>query len=384
MAITKFLESGTAATQGFEFWSSSGAGAGAAVTSDSQAVAGSVRSIKITTGASNTGAGCFAIGVLADAGRRFSMWMRFTGTPNPAIGGSDFISIVNSGGGTIVFQLGLTAAGKLVVMNDNHTILGTSSTTLVASTDYRISCAYTISSTTVNSITVYINGVSEIVVTNGTLQFTGGDEFDFFWSDNGHTAGINLVMFGAHFFIDDGTSGDCGAGGLRVTAKLPISNGTTNGMTGSGTPSGTGTGNARYVNERPLSTTNFVSVVAAGSAITEEDNIQSVSAGDVDLTGATIIDYTGWVYAKALLSETGKIIVNNVQTNISLVNANTLFTKIAGSSTYPAGTGTDIGVVTATTATTVSLYEAGIIVAYTPAVVAATNKGSTLSMLGVG
>ena len=59
---------------------------------------------------------------------------------------------------------------------------------------------------------------------------------------------------------------------------------------------------------------------------------------------------------------------------IKLNNANTMFTKIAGSSTYPAGTGTDIGIVTATTATTVSLYEAGIMVAYIPAV-ATTNAG---------
>lgn len=380
MAVTKFIESGTAATQGFEFWG----GTGGTVTSDAQAVAGSVRSIKIDTTGSNISSGAFRTGVLADAGRRFNFWMRYTGSPSPALNGSDFISVVNAGGGTIVFQIGLTSTNKLCVMSDNHTILGTGGTTLTTSTDYRISCAYTITSTTVNSITIYLNGVSEIVVTNGTLQFTGGDEFDFVWADNGHAAGANLVMYAAHFYIDDGTSGDCGAGGLRVTAKLPISNGTTNGMTGTGTPSGTGTGNARYVNERPLSTTNFVSVVAAGSAITEEDNIQTASAGDVDLTGATIIDYVGWVYAKALLSETGKIILNNTQTNISLVNANTLFTKIAASSTYPAGTGTDIGVVTATTATTVSLYEAGIILAYTPAVVAATNKGSTLSMLGVG
>ena len=91
----------------------------------------------------------------------------------------------------------------------------------------------------------------------------------------------------------------------------------------------------------------------------------------------------GWVRTKALIAETGSIIVNNVSTSISITTAIAMFLKMAGSTTYPAGTGTDIGEITSATATTVSLYECGIQFAYTPAA-ATTQKSSQLLMLGVG
>ncbi len=379
MAST-FIEPGTAATYDFGFWlngtSTTGTGA---ITSDSQAIFGGIRSIKLASGVSNGQCYCISPGsIMADAGRRFTLGIRYTGTISPSAGGADFISVANFGGGTLVFRIGINSSGKLVIMNDTGTALATGTTVLSTSTDYQISCAYTITSTTVNSITVYLNGTSEVVGTNVTLNFTGGDVLIFGIGVNGNTVGSNVVIFGAHFYVDDASSGHIGT--VRVTEKEPISNGTTNGMTGSGTPSGLGTGNARYVNERPVNTSNFVSVIGAGSAITEEYNIQTVSQGDVDITGATIVDYTGWVINKALIAETGKIIVNNVQTNISITTGTSIFTKIAGSSTYPAGTGTDIGMVTSTTVTTVTLYECGLVVAYIPA--SGTRRFRTL--LGVG
>lgn len=377
MATTKFIEAGTSATQGFEFWTTATSDLSGAISSDAQAIFGSVRSIKHAGGASPGSALVKKTGILADSGRRIMFGFRFTGTLN--VGGGvcgDFLNIWT--GSARVFGVGLNNSGNLVLIHQNGTtVYGTGSTVLVANTDYEICAVYTITDSTHNSITIYLNGVSEIAVTNVTLATTGTDLI-FLGLYAHQTLGANVTMYSAHIFIDDGSSGYPGA--IRVTAKRPISNGTTNGMTGSGTPSGTGTGNARYVNERPIATGNFVSVVAAGSAITEEYNIESVSAGDVNITGATIVDYTGWVYAKALLSETGKIVVNNVQTNISLVNANTMFPQIAASATYPAGTGTDIGMVTATTATTVSLYEAGVMVAY----IAASTTPRLRSLLGVG
>jgi hypothetical protein len=51
-----------------------------------------------------------------------------------------------------------------------------------------------------------------------------------------------------------------------------------------------------------------------------------------------------------------------------------MFKKIAGSSTYPAGTGTDIGLITTTLSTTVSLYECGVVVAFIPSVAPANGN----------
>lgn len=393
MAVTKFIESGSAATQGFEFWKAfSGTASTGALTSDAQSVLGSARSIKLSTGASADGFAAVSItGIMADAGRRFSIGVRFHGTPTPATNAADFINIVNSGGGVLVFMIALDASMKINIIRDDHTILATGSAVLAQDTDYRIACAYTITSTTVNVITVKVfdssnNLLDTITVTNGTLQFTGGDALDFALRDNGFNAGANFIVYGAHFYVDDGTSGD--PGNIRVTAKRPISNGTAIAFTtriGAG-GSGVGTGHSSQVNERPLSVTNGWSLSNTTKA-TEEYNIESLSAGDNDLTGATIVDYTGWIYTvvnSIANSPVHHIIVNGVATSITESVSNTLFTQIAGSSTYPAGTGTDIGMDAQYTTTPhlTSLFEAGVLIAYIPAVGGATP--ATLPMMGIG
>ena len=55
-----------------------------------------------------------------------------------------------------------------------------------------------------------------------------------------------------------------------------------------------------------------------------------------------------------------------------------MFTNAAGSTTYPAGSGSDIGEITTTALTTVSLYECGIVIAYIPAAVATGHNFLTL------
>ncbi len=73
----------------------------------------------------------------------------------------------------------------------------------------------------------------------------------------------------------------------------------------------------------------------------------------------------GWLVCSALVGETGSFILAGSTSSLSIPTSAQKFLKIAGSSTYPAGN-TDIGIITSTTLTTVSLYECGIIVAYTP------------------
>jgi hypothetical protein len=176
------------------------------------------------------------------------------------------------------------------------------------------------------------------------------------------------------FYIDNSSS-LTDTGNIWVTAKRPVANGTTNGFStqiGSG-GSGYGTGHSPQVNERPLSTTNGWSMVGAGSAVTEEYNIEGKSVGDIDISTATIIDWLGWVSIKALAGETGNVIIDGASVAQAITTTATLYTKIKGSATYPAGTGADIGFQTTTALTTVSLYECGVIVAYIPA----SGGGST-------
>ncbi len=159
-------------------------------------------------------------------------------------------------------------------------------------------------------------------------------------------------------------------GNIWVTAKRPNANGTANNFStqvGSG-GSGYGTGHSPQVNERPLSTTNGWSVVGAGSAVTEEYNVENTAAGDIDISNPniSIIDVAGWVNASSLVGETTNIILNGSSLSQAITSTNTTYTKFAGSPIYPLGAGADIGIQTDTSLTTVTLNELGVMVAYIP------------------
>lgn len=316
-------------------------------------------------------------GVLADAGTRISCYVRINDLPSA---NAILLNVADATISTSIFSLILTTTGVLQVGEGNTpTQIGSNGGTLSTGVWYRLTFSFKITSTTVYSVKVYIDSVQSISVSNSTaLEATGSSILLVGFSAFGVTGpGANKFANVQHIYIDNITDLS-DPGDIRITSKRPNANGTTNGFTtqiGSG-GSGYGTGHSPQVNEQPLSTTNGWSMIGAGSAITEEYNIENVSTGDVDITGQTIVDYTGWVYAKALVNETASIIVNNVTSNIALTSTITMFTKIAGSSTYPAGSGKDIGIITTTALTTVSLYECGIMVAYmapTPATTAQIN-----------
>lgn len=378
MANITFLESGTDATQDLSFYPTTSG----AVTSDtSQSVTGP-RSLKCNTGAGPTTASAKApTGVLADAGRRINCNFRFTALPGATV------TIV--GGQTAasanVFLLQMTTAGKLqIVPTGATTVLGT--TVLSVNTWYRLSVSYTYTNSTTFRFDFRVNGNLEGSATAGTMSASVTSILNL---QAGSNFGANVSVWFDNVYVDDGSDyADPGAGvtnPLQVTNKRSFANGTTNGFTtqiGSG-GSGYGTGHAPQVNEQPLSTTNGWSMIGVGSAVTEEYNVENASTGDVNLTGATIKGVRGWVYAKSALAETGSIVVDGTSTNIALTSTNTLFTQNSATPTvFPAGTGTDIGVVTSTTVTTVSLYECGVLVCFNPAAAASTTK--TLAALGVG
>lgn len=337
---------------------------------------GHIKSIKSVSGL------CYVVtpnAVVADAGGRISAYVYI----NALGSGSQnvLITVETTTDGSVIANLYLTSTGILrLARNQTPTQIGTDGPTLSTGRWYRISLAYTITSSSINRFEVFVDGVSAISVTNATSIITASSCVVF--GSQTISTGYD-VRFSDHYV--DNSSALTDTGDIWVTAKRPFANGTTNGFTtqvGSG-GSGYGTGHAPQVNERPLSTTNGWSMVGAGSAITEEYNIEGQGVGDITTVGGTIIDYTGWVSANSLAGETASIIVNNVTSNISLTSTATVFTKIAGSTTYPAGTGTDIGIITSTTLTTVTLNECGVLVAYNPP---AGGGGTShfLNLLGVG
>lgn len=339
---------------------------------------GHQRSIKCLSGVS-TNCIMAKFAVLADAGSRISFYFLFNTIPN----GDLKINPVeiDTNGGATCFGITLRTTGKLAIYDKSNVVQATGNTVLSINTWYRISVTYTITNGTTNSMTVYLNGVSEVTASNISVTTASGASYFGFSETVYGATGVN--MYYSDFYIDNQSSGD--PGNIWVTAKRPNANGTTNGFTtqiGSG-GSGYGTGHSPQVNERPLSNVNGWSMAGAGSAVTEEYNIESASTGDINISTATIVDYIGWVDAKSALSETGSIIVNGISSNIAL-GSEQVFIKVAGSTTYPSGTGADIGIITSTTVTTVSLYECGVLVAYIPVVVATITPTATLPLLGVG
>lgn len=363
---TTFLEPGSDATQDLTFFPNQFLGAATTAASATDQAHTGTRSIKYTATVGSVIFLATSDGIVADAGGAVSFWYRI-GTL-PAVRTCGFVGMYQTGFGDVPLHLALTPAGTVRLYTQSTAIGVAGTTVLSANTWNRISFAFVITSGTNWTAKVWINGVLELTRTNAdaTLAITGVSELGLEYDTM--SAGNDTITWWYDDIYVDNRTDLTDPGDIRVTAKRPFANGTTNGFTsqiGAG-GSGYGSGHAPQVNEQPLSQTNGWSMIGAGSAVTEEYNVEGISVGDVDIRRAPIVDWMGWVFAKSLVSETGKILVNNVQSNISLTSTATLFMAPAGSTSYPPGSGTDIGIVTDTSLTTVSLYECGVLIAFNP------------------
>jgi hypothetical protein len=359
MANVIFMEPGTDATQDTSFYST----IAGTVTSDATQYYTGTRSLKCHANFIGSVAHAGVPAVLVDAGRRISCRIFTDQLPSSP---SPFFSLTQTGFGGLVCGVYLKTDGTLSIEPIGATS-AVGSTVLAINTWYRITLSYVITSSTVFQFSLFINGIHEVDATAGTLTYTSATDFQL--STGGNTANRNIWF--DDIYIDNG-SDYSDPGNIQVTNKRSFSNGTTTGFTsqiGSG-GSGYGSGHAPQVNEQPLNTANGWSMVGAGAAVTEEYNIEWLTVGDVAIpAGSTLVDVAGWVYASSLASETAQIIVDGTTSNIVLTSANTMFTKSSATPTaYPAGSGSDVGIITSTGLTTVSLYECGMLIAYTPPV----------------
>jgi hypothetical protein len=389
MATTQWINAGTAETNDFTLWDlGNGAGTTGSSSSSTQAVFGSVRSFNFNSGSGND-QGYAGVGAnqqyVSDGGTRITFGFRYSGTLSVSGGGADFINFATTGGSD-VFSVGINNSGILVILSANAgpaSALATGTHAVVANTDTRITVSYTLSSTTVNTIQVYVNGVLDINASNLTLANNNSARLYFGWG-NINEPGANVSGYVAHIYIDNGTTGD--PGNIRTTVKRAFSNGTSVAWATSGSGSGYGSGHASFINGRPPSTSNIVSVTPTTAKI-DEYNVEGISAGDVNITGVTLVDWMGWINAEAASTSNTpamKIIVANVSTTITIQTAYVPFTHPVGSTTYPAGTGTDVGMSAGYTTTghLVSMDAAGVTIAYIAPTVTATNH--FLSTLGAG
>src|SRR5258706_8181114 len=93
-------------------------------------------------------AGLSPNGILADAGSRFSVYVYLAVLPT---GGTSRFLVCETSGSTIVVEVAMTTAGVLQLKQGNSEVqIGSDGSTLSTGKWYRISLAYTITSTTVN------------------------------------------------------------------------------------------------------------------------------------------------------------------------------------------------------------------------------------------
>lgn len=352
------LDPGGSATYDFSLWPGGTSGSPTVV---SDIVHGQPRSLRAVPSATpnywldDTVGGSHPL--VKDSGTRLSWYMYIAAFPTTT---RDFLVLINNSASQYVFHFSMDNFGNIYIYDYNGLQIGGNGGPVSTGQWYHMTFSYKITSVTVNSGLFTIDGVSNITFTNYSFPNTAGTSM--LWM--GNIAGDTAFDFRVSDFYMDNDTGVNYPGDVIVTAKRPNANGTTNGFTtqiGAG-GSGYGSGHSPQVNERPQSDTNGWSMVGAGAAITEEYAIENRAAGDADLTNYNIIDFMGWVRAKSLISETASIIVAGTASNISLTSAIAYFIKFTGSAIYPAGA-TDIGIITDTTLTTVSLYECGIVMA---------------------
>jgi len=353
-ATTIFMESGTDATQDFTFYSSTSG----TVTSDSSAPITGTRSILLNTSSPATLA--FAnspAATMADAGRRITFRCKFDTIP----AADAVIFQVRNASSNNVLQLGVNSTANLKLLNTG-VISVTGTTVLRVNTVYRVAFSYIITSASVWTVNVFLNGKLEITQNSGTLTNTTGTNFRLTVAA---AAGANVKFWFDDVFLDNGTD-LADPGNIIVTNKRPNANGAANGFTtqiGAG-GSGYGTGHSPQVNEQPLSTTNGWSIASA-SALTEQYTIEGAATGDVDVSRRdySLVDYMGWIDAKTASAGTRNIVLAGVATNITTTTSFALYTKVAGSTTYPS-TNTAIGMNNNSVNNLTSLAECGILLAY--------------------
>lgn len=295
---------------------------------------------------------------LADAGRRISMRTRFSAFPAT---NSGILRLLQ--GTATAAEVRLNSSGNLLLYAgaSGGVLQATGTTVLSTSTWYRISLAYTITNASVSEWRVYLDGVLELTASNPASQVTGTNNLRIGWT--GTTPGSGRLMYHQDLYIDDDTS-LTDPGDIRVTNKRPTGTGSNNAFD---TLGGTSANRWDAVAERPSGTTNYWRHQASSSVI-EEYTVEAASAGDDDLTGKTIIDWSPWVYWKIATSAgtTNKMVVDGTLANIVSTATSTQWQTseaAAGSTSYPSSDA--VGLQSTGNANDIYLAGCGVFIAYT-------------------
>jgi len=365
-----FIDSGGDATFGADMYDVSTTSGGSTVAADSSTTETGPRSLKFTSGTAGAAAYVVKQNVVSDAGDRISAYTNIANYPTA--GNNEAFLRTTTSGGLTVLSLRFTDTGILQLTNSAGTQLGSNGPVLATSTWYRIALSYTITDVTHYSANVYVNGV--LVITTScsacgtSLTNSPTAYLRIGWIVNG--VGNSLALNMDDIYVDSGTDLS-DPGDIHVTAKLPVQDGDTNSFTPVGSAAGTAcntaasTTHCRYVNERPLSTANYLQ--GPSSASFEFFTVQSAAQGDVDISNDNYVAQQSWVYMKE--ETTGcnaTAMYNNFNaTNNTFTTSFKMFASIINTNVPPHNfnaVGTDT---CQAGGPTVDLAEAGVQIAYT-------------------
>lgn len=329
------------------------------VTAQTSVTNGQAYAYLFNTGSPAAGASAKAgVGALQAGGNRLSVFSRVPvlSADNTSVTG---LAVTPTGSLTALLNVTIGSDGKLrLYTNGITTALGAAGASVLAvDTWRRITLSYAITSTTNWSAKVYLDGVLEFTRTNadGTLSSAAPADIQLGLRAG---AGTNYLLYISDLYADD-TTDQSDPGNVHVTAKL-----STTVASGSwDTTRGTGA-----VNERPANTSNGLTQAATTQAAVVY-NVEGAAAGDVDLTGATILGRAAWMLATLSSltgTPTGKLQLDGVQAGTSwdpaAANTYQFFAMVDSGSSAPS----TVGVSSSGIAADSLLAEIGAIVAYIP------------------
>lgn len=271
-------------------------------------------------------------------------------------------------------------AGALAALSD-----GPSTAKVTAATLYRLTLCWNIRTTTDWDAAVYFNDETTAAATlvggTTTLNATTVGIVRVGWMT---ALAANLVINHGHYAVDNDSSlaswrpgaANLDDRGPRVTSKQP---GTVNTADAAWTALLTG-----EVNDRPIVSTTGRQLTGNTGTGVNTYNVIAQSAGDVDLTNATLIGYLGWMYAQKS-SNTGTptdaiVLGGLANTVIAVTTTASIFqTAAVTSASYPTTIGWNRSVAASADA---RFLDAGIVIVYTPAASFSVSGSGGLSFGG--
>lgn len=296
----------------------------------------------------------------------------------PVMPTSATTQIVGLNTGGFQLRVGVNTTGFPTLITGTATVMGTGTVGFAANTWVRISTAWNITSATVYTAKVWVNGVLSLTVTNGVaIGTTTSNLVGYGWITQSPGA-INQLILWSDMYVDDlGTLAD--TGNVRVTPKRPIALGATNAWN---TLTGAAANRWGYINERPINNANLITH-SVGATLDENFTVQAANVGDVDVTNATLLGGLSWVWGRqgAVAGTVGVWTPGGLVTGIAMLTTNAAYGKAWTSSAYPS-VNTACGM-RSNASNATFMVDGGLLLAYIPGVAAILPRNS-LTLMGMG